>query len=205
MADLLLVLDFLGVAVFAVTGGLVASRLRLDVLAFLFFAVFTGVGGGTMRDLVLGVPIFWVQDQTYLLVCVVIGGFLWIGASWVERIDRPLRWADALGVAAYSVMGAAKTLALSHPPLVAVLMGVATATFGGILRDTLAGQPSALIKPEIYLTAAFAGAGTYVALAMVVGPGWSAALAGTGVALVLRGGAIMRGWSLPPYRPPGDV
>jgi len=205
MGDILQILDFLGVAVFAVTGALVASRLRLDFLAFVFFAVFTGVGGGTLRDLVLGAPVFWVEDQTYLLVCLAIGAALWLGAGLVERIDKPVRWADAMGVAAYSVMGAAKTLSLAHPPLVAVLMGVATATFGGIIRDTIAGQPSALLKPEIYLTAAFAGAGGYVALSMAGVPDWPAAAAGVALALVLRGGAIVRGWSLPPYRPPEDM
>ena len=204
MATMLQLLDFLGVAVFAVTGGIVASRLRLDFLAFLFFAVFTGVGGGTLRDLVLGVPIFWVGNQLYLLVCLVIGAAMWFAAAWVEKVDRPLRWADSVGVASYSVMGAAKTLSLGYPPVVAVLMGVATATFGGIIRDTIAGQPSALLKPEIYLTAAFAGAGVYVGLAELSVPSWPAALAGAACALILRGGAILKGWSLPPYAPPQD-
>ncbi|WP_037545954.1 trimeric intracellular cation channel family protein [Stappia stellulata] len=204
MATMLQLLDFFGVAVFAVTGAIVASRLRLDFLAFVFFAVFTGVGGGTLRDLVLGVPVFWVDNQLYLLVCTGIGGAMWLAAAWVEKVDRPLRWADAIGVAAYSVMGAAKALSLGYPAAVAIFMGVATATFGGIIRDTIAGQPSALLKPEIYLTAAFAGAGTYVVLTALAVPSWPAALAGVACALLLRGGAIVRGWSLPPYAPPQD-
>ena len=129
---------------------------------------------------------------------------MWFAAAWVEKVDRPLRWADSVGVASYSVMGAAKTLSLGYPPVVAVLMGVATATFGGIIRDTIAGQPSALLKPEIYLTAAFAGAGVYVGLAELSVPSWPAALAGAACALILRGGAILKGWSLPPYAPPQD-
>lgn len=202
MITMLQLLDFLGVAVFAVTGAIVASRLRLDSLAFVFFAVFTGVGGGTLRDLLLGAPVFWVENQLYLIVCVAIGAAMWFATPFVERLSKPLRWADALGLAAYSVMGAAKTLSLGHPSIVAVLMGVATATFGGIIRDTIAGQPSALLKPEIYLTAAFVGSGTYVALWAAGIPAWPAAFAGVAAALLLRGGAILWGWCLPPYRPP---
>ena len=105
MATMLQLLDFLGVAVFAVTGGIVASRLRLDFLAFLFFAVFTGVGGGTLRDLVLGVPIFWVGNQLYLLVCLGIGAgvnkacahlinsndYLLHSAPWMPDLARQYR------------------------------------------------------------------------------------------------------------------
>ncbi|WP_417768030.1 trimeric intracellular cation channel family protein [Stappia sp.] len=204
MIMMLQILDFLGVAVFAITGTIVASRLRLDCLAFVFFSVFTGVGGGTLRDLLLDAPVFWVENQIYLVVCIAIGGAMWFLAPFVEKLSKPLRWADALGLAAYSVMGAAKTLSLGHPSIVAVLMGVATATFGGIIRDTIAGQPSALVKPEIYLTSAFAGAGVYVGLWVLGTPAWPAALGGVCAALLLRGGAIMRGWCLPPYRPPED-
>uniref|UniRef100_UPI003BADB18F trimeric intracellular cation channel family protein n=1 Tax=Stappia sp. TaxID=1870903 RepID=UPI003BADB18F len=204
MTEMLQVLDFLGVAVFAVTGAIVASRLRLDMLAFLFFAVFTGVGGGTLRDLLLGAPVFWVENQIYLIVCVAIGAAMWALAPFVERISKPLRWADALGLSAYSVLGAAKALSLGHGAMVAVLMGVSTATFGGIIRDTVAGLPSAILKREIYITAAFAGAGGYVLLWSLGIPGWPSALGGFALALGLRGGAIMREWSLPSYQPPED-
>ncbi|MBC2857690.1 trimeric intracellular cation channel family protein [Stappia sp. 28M-7] len=205
MATMLQILDFLGVAVFAVTGAIVASRLRLDCLAFVFFAVFTGVGGGTLRDLLLDAPVFWVENEIYLVVCISIGALMWFATPLVERMSKPLRWADAMGLAAYSVMGAAKTLALGHPPTVAVLMGVATATFGGIIRDTIADQPSALVNPELYLTPAFVGAGVYVGLFTFGIEAWPAAIAGVAAALVLRGGAIIWGWNLPAYTPPSDT
>ncbi|MHC5655058.1 trimeric intracellular cation channel family protein [Stappia sp. ICDLI1TA098] len=204
MATMLQFLDFLGVAVFAVTGAIVASRLKLDPLAFVFFAVFTGVGGGTLRDLLLGAPVFWVENQIYVIVCIAIGAAMWGLASLFERLSKPLRWADALGLAAYSVMGAAKALSLGHSSVVAVLMGVATATFGGIVRDVIAGLPSAFLKQEIYITAAFAGAMAYVALTLAGVPAWPAAFGGGAAALLLRGGAIHFGWSLPTYNPPED-
>ncbi|MBA5776994.1 trimeric intracellular cation channel family protein [Stappia sp. F7233] len=199
---MLLILDFLGVAIFAITGAIVASRLKLDIIAFLFFATFTGIGGGTARDLLLGVPVFWVEDQTYLIVCLLVGAAMWFAAPLFESWGKPLRWADAVGISAYSVMGAAKTLSQGDVAVVAVLMGVATATFGGIIRDTIAGQPSALVKSEIYLTAAFAGAAGYVCLTLLGVGNWPAAIAGGAFAFALRAGAIQYGWSLPGYRPP---
>lgn len=196
---LLQLLDYLGVAVFAITGGIVASRKQLDFIAFLFFATLTGIGGGTLRDLLLGVPVFWVENETYLVVCLAVSIFLWFFAQWIERLSKPLRWADAVGISAYSVMGAAKAMSVGDTVLVAILMGVATATFGGVLRDTIAGEPTSIVKSEIYVSAAFAGAGSFVLLALVGLPAWSAALLAGTIALVLRGGAILYGWTLPGY------
>jgi len=199
---LLQVLDYLGVGVFAITGAIVASRKQMDFIAFVFFAILTGMGGGTLRDLLLGVPVFWVHSNTYLFVCVAVGIAMWFVAHIVERLGKPLRWADAVGLSAYSVLGAAKTLSVGDTPLVAVSMGVATATFGGILRDVIAGEPSAIVKSEIYVSAAFAGAGCYVILAMLGFGGWWASAAAAGLAFVLRGGAIHFGWTLPGYKSP---
>ncbi|MTI44560.1 putative membrane protein YeiH [Roseibium hamelinense] len=195
------VLDYLGVAVFAFSGAVVASRKRLDFIAFLFFATLTGIGGGTLRDLILGVPVFWVGGDGYLIVCFCVSVFVWFFGGFVERLGKPLRWADAVGLSAYSVMGAAKALSVGDAVFVAVLMGVATATFGGVLRDVIARESSAIIKPEIYVSAAFVGAGTYVALFSVGAGGWISALVGGALALSLRGGAIQRGWRLPGHKP----
>jgi uncharacterized membrane protein YeiH len=197
---LLQVLDYLGVAVFAMAGSIVASRKGLDFIAFIFFAMLTGIGGGTLRDLILDAPVFWLKSDGYLLVCLGVAVSMWFCARLVEGFGKPLRWADAVGMAAYSVMGAAKAISLGETALIAVLMGGATATFGGILRDVVAGEPTAIVKPEIYVSAAFAGAAGYVALTALGVTGWTAAIAAGGVALVLRGGAIEYGWSLPGYR-----
>ncbi|WP_305984764.1 trimeric intracellular cation channel family protein [Roseibium sp. MMSF_3544] len=201
---LLQLLDYLGVAVFAATGGIVASRKQLDFIALLFFATVTGIGGGTLRDLLLGVPVFWVENEAYLLVCFLVSVVVWFFAQWIERRNKPLRWADAVGISAYSVMGAAKAMAVGDTVLVAVLMGVATATFGGIIRDTIAGEASSIVKPEIYVSAAFAGAGSFVLLASFGAPQVLAAAVAAAFAFFLRGGAILRGWTLPGYTKRGD-
>lgn len=196
---LLQLLDYFGVAVFAVTGGIVASRKNLDFIAFLFFATLTGIGGGTLRDLLLGVPVFWVENETYLVVCLCVSIFVWFFAERIEQLNKPLRWADAAGVSAYSVMGAAKALSVGDTVLVAVLMGAATATFGGILRDTIAREPSSIVKPDIYVSAAFAGAGSYVVLTQIGLGSWAAAMFAASLAFILRGGGIHYGWTLPGY------
>ncbi len=202
LLNVLMVLDYVGVAVFAVTGAIVASRKGMDFIAFLFFATMTGVGGGTLRDLILGVPVFWTKSEGYLLVCFGVSVLMWFGAHIVEGWGKPLRWADAIGLAAYCVMGAAKSMAVDHMPVVSVLLGASTATFGGILRDVVAGDPTAIAKPEIYVTAAFTGAAVFVVLTLVGFSLWPAALIGALAAFIIRGGAILRGWTLPGYSAP---
>ena len=197
----LVLLDYLGVALFAATGALAASRKQLDVVGFLFLATLTGVGGGTLRDLILDVPVFWVTQHLYLLICAGVAGLVFFTAHFLESRYRWLLWLDAVALAAYGVFGAAKGLAVTGSPVVAVAMGMLTGSFGGILRDVVAGEPSVVMRREIYITAAFAGAGAFVAadalgLPLALSAGLAAALA-----FGVRAGALARGWTLPAYRP----
>lgn len=196
----LLFLDYAGVAVFAATGALAASRKQLDLIGFLFLASVTGIGGGTFRDLIIGVPVFWVENPAYILVCAAVAIVVYFTAHLVESRYKLLLWLDAVGLSAYCVMGAAKAYAATGSPTVAVVMGMLTATFGGILRDIIAGEPSVLMRPEVYVTAALAGAGTYTAATLAGLPLLAAALVAFAAALVIRGGALRYGWTFPAYR-----
>jgi uncharacterized membrane protein YeiH len=198
--SLVTLLDYAGVAVFAATGALAASRKQLDIIGFLFLASVTGIGGGTFRDLILNIPVFWVDNRIYLLICLMVAILVFFTAYKVESRYRLLLWLDAIGVAAFSVMGAAKGLAITGSPAVAVVMGMLTATFGGILRDLLAGEPSVLLRPEIYVSAALAGATifTFGDLAGMTQP--LSAIAGFAGAFAVRGGALRFGWSFPDYK-----
>lgn len=194
------VFDYAGVALFAATGALAASRKQLDIIGFLFLAAVTGTGGGTVRDLVLGVPVFWVEQPVYIVVCTVTAIFLYFTAHLAESRYRWLLWLDAAGLAAYGVFGAYKGLAVSGSPIIAVVMGMMTGTLGGILRDVLANEPSVLIRREIYVTAALTGAAVFVA-AEAAGTGLAvAASLGFAAAFMLRGCAIAFEWALPNYR-----
>ncbi|MCC0021370.1 MAG: trimeric intracellular cation channel family protein [Nitratireductor sp.] len=195
-------LDYIGVAVFAATGALVASRKQLDLLGFVWFAAFTGIGGGTLRDLVLGqTPVFWVKEPFYLIVCALIGLIVFFTAHLVESRYRVLLWLDAVGIAAYCVMGAAKGLEASGSATVAIVTGMMTATFGGIVRDTIAGEKSVILRPEIYVTATLVGAAVFVLAARLeMMPPLAEALIAAFAAFAVRAGALHFGWTMPGYR-----
>jgi uncharacterized membrane protein YeiH len=198
---LILFLDYCGVAVFAATGALAASRKQLDIIGFVFLAILTGIGGGTLRDLIFGqTPVFWVNQPTYLLVATLTAILVYFTAHLVWSRYIWLLWLDTIGLAAYCVIGAAKGLALGVPPTIAMVAGVITATFGGILRDIVAGEPSVLMRPEIYVAAALTGAGAYVGLLQFGIPEVYATVLAIGAALVVRGGALLFGWKFPVYR-----
>ncbi|KQZ80784.1 hypothetical protein ASD64_10735 [Mesorhizobium sp. Root157] len=192
--------DYSGVAVFAATGALAASRKQLDIIGFLFLASVTGIGGGTFRDLILNVPVFWVGNGDYVLICAAVAVLVFFTAHRVESRYKLLLWLDAIGLAAFAVMGAAKGLAITGSPLVALITGILTATFGGILRDLLAGEPSVLLRPEVYVTAALVGAGVYTAGDLAGLSTLAAELSGFVAAFIVRGGALKFGWSFPAYK-----
>jgi uncharacterized membrane protein YeiH len=199
LAPLLAAADMAGVAVFAVSGALAAARSKQTIVTFAFFAAVTGIGGGTLRDLLIGAPVFWVGRSDYLGICMVAAASVWLLRADRWRLDA-LLWFDAVGLGAYSVLGAAKALGAGVPPLVAVAMGVLTASFGGIVRDLLAGVPSILLRREIYVSAAALGAGTYVGLTLLGLSLWPAAIVGAAAGFGLRAIAIRTGLALPGYR-----
>ena len=198
-SDALVVLDFFGIAVFAISGALLAAERRLDFVTFVFFAAVTGVGGGTLRDLLIGAPVFWVRTNATLLIC--IGAA--IGVWFVKPGDltrKAIDWSDAAGLAAYATYGSAKALGFGVAPVPAFAMGVLTACFGGIVRDVLAGEPTILMRKELYVTPAALAAGLFVGLNYIGAPLLIAAAVAIAAGFGLRGGAMLRGWSLPAYR-----
>jgi uncharacterized membrane protein YeiH len=192
--------DILAAIVFAVSGSLVASRKRMDVMGFMWFAVITGVGGGTVRDLILDLPVFWVQNPAHVSACLVTAVVMHFVAPRVESRYRTHLWFDAFGLALVTIAGTVKALDVGAPPLVAIAMGAVTGTVGGMIRDTLGHVPSVLLSHEIYITASVAGACTYAALNGVGVERPAAMTAGFLVTFVVRGLAIRFGWSLPVFR-----
>jgi len=199
VSNALELLDFFGIGVFAISGALLAAEKRQTLVTFIFFAVVTGVGGGTLRDLLIGAPVFWVHKNATLLICIGAALGVWLVSS--RRIAaRALDWFDAAGLAAYATYGSAKALGYGVAPVPAFAMGVLTACVGGIIRDLLAGEPSILMRPELYVTAAALAAGLFVGLTLVGAPLWVAAFISAAAGLGLRALAIVRGWKLPAYR-----
>ena len=191
-------LDYAAVAIFAMTGALAAARTRQDIVTFGFFAAITGVGGGTMRDLLIGAPVFWVQRPGYIVACLVAAVAVWIFAKRGWRF-RALLWLDAVGLAAYAVVGTAKALSLGVHPFSAIIMGVLTSCFGGIIRDVLAGEPNLLMSREIYVTAALLSAAVFAGLRLMGADFWLAATIGFFAGLTLRACAIKYNLRLPGF------
>ncbi len=197
-------LEAAGVAVFALTGALVAARKGMDPFGFILLATVTGVGGGTLRDLLLGRPVAWVEAPLSVILCTAVALLAWFIAylrpgrmdGWSAK--RLLIWADAAGLALFAVSGTQKALAAGVPPLSAVALGAVTASFGGILRDILAGDRAMVLwSRDFYVTAAAAGAG---ATAVLTTMGFSAPLVmlgGLAAGFGLRAGSILLGWSFP--------
>jgi uncharacterized membrane protein YeiH len=196
--DALILLDYVGIGVFAVSGALLAAQKKQTLVTFIFFAVVTGVGGGTIRDLLIGAPVFWMHTNVTLLICFGAAVGVWFLSS-KRMTGRALLWFDAVGIAAYATYGAAKALNYGVAPVPAFSMGVMTACVGGIIRDVLANEPSILMRPELYVTAAALTSGLFVGLSLLgVPPALAAAVAGL-AGFSLRAAAIARGLSLPAY------
>src|SRR3954452_19078376 len=184
LSNALVVLDVFGIAVFAVSGALLAAEKRQTLVTFIFFAVVTGVGGGTLRDLIIGAPVFWVHTNATLLICIAAAVAVWTASR--RFAGKALLWFDAAGLAAYATYGAAKALSYGVAPVPAFAMGVMTACAGGIIRDVLAGDPSILMRPELYVTAAALTAGLFVGLTLVGVASPIAALAAVVAGFALR-------------------
>ena len=196
-------LDLPGIAVFALSGALLAAQLRQTFVTMAFFALITGVGGGSVRDLLIGAPVFWVRDGWVAPVCLSVALVVWFTPRrWWE--GALLDWADAAGLGAYAVLGTAKALAYGVALVPAIMMGVITGCVGGVVRDVVAARPSIIMRPEIYVTAA-ALAAAVCAGGKVLGLHdavvWPvAALAGFG----LRGAAIRWKLAIPAYAKDGE-
>lgn len=199
--NLITALDWLGIIVFSLTGALVASRNQMDVVGFILLGTVTGIGGGTLRDLLLDIhPIFWIEQPIYVLVCAGVSIIAFFTAHLVHPRYRLLLWLDAAGLALFAATGAERALGAGAHPIVAVIMGMITACFGGIIRDTLSQEKSIIFSYEIYVTAALVAAATFVSL-NALGFGHEIAVSGAFLlGLALRGGAIQFGWSLSRYR-----
>jgi uncharacterized membrane protein YeiH len=195
-------LDWLGVVAFALTGALVASRKEMDLVGFAFLAIITGIGGGTLRDVLLGsFPVFWVREPAYVVVCTAVAILAFPLVHTTQTLHRPVLWFDALGLALFAVTGAEKAIVSGAGAEVACVMGVVTATFGGIIRDVLGGESPTILRKEIYATAALLGALTFLSLQSLGMPRDAALVTGFAVGLFLRGAGLFWNWSLPRSRP----
>ena len=197
-------MEWLGVAAFAVSGVVVAIRKKMDLVGICVCGFLTAFGGGTLRDVLIDRrPFFWAEHQSVLLAVLLlcVGCATLIRVQDLERSERWLHLPDAIGLGVFCAIGLDLSWTSGQPPLVAILMGVITGTFGGVLRDMVCNEiPTAFKDHRPYAVCAFAGGWVYVALWEFDAPGWLALLACLTVTVGLRVLAVWSKWRLPAWR-----
>ena len=187
----ILAIMYFGDVVFAISGALTAARYRMDVLGFVLIGTITGIGGGTTRDLLLGRTVWWTQDPTELILCVVASliTFFFITSDLTRR--KGMVWSDTLGLAAFGVVGCHIALEFGAPFVIAVFMGMVTATGGGLIRDVLTNTQPMILCGQPYASAALLGALSYASLRHLGVPEIPAELVSFLAAFSLRAAAII--------------
>ena len=196
--NLIYVIDLLGTAVFAVSGTMAARAQKMDIFGASVIAFVTAVGGGTVRDLLIGSqPVVWATDLSYLVA--VFAGFslAMIFRKAIIRLAKTLFLFDAIGIGLFSILGIQKTLDLGLSPVVALMMGVVSAVFGGVIRDILANRVPLIFRKEIYATACIAGGGVFISLDFVGFNESVNIIISIILVILLRILAVQYRWSLP--------
>lgn len=191
-------LNIFGLFVFAISGALTALRNYLDILSVIMTAFITGVGGGTIRDVLLGeFPVWWIRDTDAVFICLAGAVAAMVAQPILASRLKALIWADALGLAAFSILGTQAALASGAPSSIAIFLGAVSATFGGLIRDVLLGEPSLFMKQEVYVTAALVGSACFIGLLGLGVPESIAAPVAAIVAFAIRATAIVFNVSVP--------
>lgn len=201
--EVIYILAMMGTAVFALSGAMAAARKELDIFGFIIVGMAPAVGGGTVRDLLLDADyVFWVKDLNYFYVAsaVAVISFFQVHRLAGKRYTL-LMWADAFGLALFTIMGTQVAQAYDIHPVMVVIMGMVTGTFGGMVRDIICNEVPLLLQKEIYALAAIAGSCAYLLLLQAGLEEQGAMIIGVATTFIVRGLAIVFGWSLPPYRP----
>jgi uncharacterized membrane protein YeiH len=187
----ILAIMYFGDVVFAISGALTAARYRMDILGFVLIGTITGIGGGTTRDLLLGRTVWWTQDPLELILCVAASlvTFFFIRSDITRR--KGMIWSDALGLSVFGVVGCHVALGFGAPFVIAVFMGMVTATGGGIIRDVLTNTQPMILCGQLYATAALLGSLGYASLRHFGVPEIPAELVACLAAFSLRASAII--------------
>ena len=202
MATWLHWVDLAGVAVFAVAGTLMAYKKHMDGFGVVVLASVTAIGGGTLRDMILDLPVFWVQDPSYFYA-IIAAAFITI--IWLRNKNTfPLHYllfADAIGLAFFNVMGLQKALTYGASPLIAIALGTMTGVFGGLIRDVICREIPLVLKGELYATTCIIGGAAYISSMLLGLSTVGCMLVGFVITLAIRLGAMQWHWHLPVFSP----
>lgn len=198
-------LDLFGVAVFAISGALAAGKKRMDIFGVVVLGLVTSLGGGTLRDILLNSgPVFWIENRIYLLIGIIASGLTFVFVQRFSFSKRSLLFPDALGLAVFTLIGAAKTLSVTDSGSLAIVMGTMTGVAGGMIRDVLSVEVPLVLRKEVYATASLCGAMVYVFMIDMELPGIVCLISPIVTTLSIRLAAIYWGLSLPQLMADGD-
>jgi len=196
--NLLYLLDLIGTAAFAASGAWAGIRREMDLFGVLVLGMVTAIGGGTLRDLMLGdLPPFCLKNETYLWLPVIVALLVFLAHRFLPKFKNPLLYFDAIGLGTFVVIGTGKALLFNTGPFGAVLMGVMTGTAGGVIRDILSNEVPLIMRREIYASACLIGGSLLVLLHHFNAPQELSLLFAAGSVILLRLLAIRYNWSLP--------
>lgn len=203
VALVFIILNYIGIFVFALSGGILSARKQLDPFGAAVIGAVTGMGGGTMRDVLLGrLPVYWIDAPQYLLLALAGGVIGYYGSELIRGEEgaryRALIWADSAGLAVFCVLGAQAGLIAGAHWSIALVTGVMSAAFGGLVRDIILNDVPLILREDVYALAALFGAAVYVGALQFGVPTGSAAVGAALAAFILRGCAVIFKWSIPP-------
>ncbi|MBL4708633.1 MAG: trimeric intracellular cation channel family protein [Flavobacteriales bacterium] len=172
--EVLNIIDLIGTLVFAISGAMAASSKKLDLFGAAFIAFVTAVGGGTIRDLLLGAtPVGWMNDTIYIYVILCGVGITFLFKAWVRKLRKTLFLFDTIGIGVFTILGLSKALILEVPPIIAVIMGMFSAVLGGVIRDILINEIPLIFRKEIYAMACVAGGTLFILLRNTIPFEWN--------------------------------
>lgn len=196
--SLIYTLDLIGTTVFAISGFLVAGEKRFDIFGAAVVALVTAVGGGTLRDVLIGsTPVGWMKDLWYPAVIMIGIIIAWVLGPSIRKLQKTMFLFDTIGIGIFTILGMEKTLALGLDPVIAIMMGTVSAVFGGVVRDVLVNREPLVFREELYATACLAGGILYAVLDLFRLPNDLLILVTVIFIVTLRGLAVQKSWNLP--------
>lgn len=200
VADIILISDYLGTFAFAISGALRAAHKQFDLFGGLFLGFVTAIGGGTLRDMMLNVPVAWLHNIWYFYIVIIAVAITFLFRKTIEKYTKTLFLFDTIGISVFTIIGLQKGLVLEIHPILAVMMGILTAVFGGIVRDMMCADVPLIFKKKIYATACLVGGCIYLLLNTVGCPEFVTIIASSIVIFVVRTISVLKNWSLPKFQ-----
>lgn len=194
-------LDLIGTFVFAISGALAASEKKLDIFGAGILALVTAVGGGTLRDVLIGsTPVGWMKDLNYIIIILVAVPVSYFFKKYILKLRKTMFLFDTIGIGLFTILGLQKTLGLGLAPIIAIMMGTVSAVFGGVLRDVLSNEIPLIFRKEIYATACLIGGLVFFLLSKWIDQEFVAMLVAMLSIMGIRTLAVLKKWSLPIIR-----